>query len=82
MRVYLELISKPDEQCLFVSGVDVFAYTNSTFSEHDVEKLHGSMLNGVGSEHTHSPRFVILVEENFFQVTKSPFVVLGLEALS
>ena len=60
----------------------MFGHTDSALPEHDVEKLHGSMLNGVGSEHTHSPRFVILVEENFFQVTKSPFVVLGLEALS
>ena len=53
----------------------MFGYTNSTFPEHDVQKLHGRMLNWVGSEYSHSACFEIFVEGNVFKVTKSSFVV-------
>ena len=77
----LELFSKPDEQRLFVPRVNVFAYTDTALSEHDIHKLHCCMLDWVGCLNTHSSRFVILVEENILQMPQGSSMVLRFEAL-
>ena len=59
----------------------MFGHTDSALPEHDIKKLHGSMLNLESSEYPHSPCFMILVEENIFKMAERISMMFSLSKI-
>ncbi len=56
------------------------AHGHPPFVQHDVEQLHGRVLDVVGGENADPACLFVLVEDDVGDVRQSAFVVFGFEA--